>query len=144
MFNTDADRRPCFGATATCSTAWARKLLARHRCYYPQLQPALGVIKGLAHITGGGLPGKMPAILPDTVAASFQTGSWAIPPIFALLQAEGSVALAEMYRVFNMGLGMVAVCREPDVDTVQAAVPDAVVVGQIVERAGGEQVIFHS
>ena len=144
VFNTDADPAALFRRYGDLQHSLGEELLARHRCYYPQLQPALGVIKGLAHITGGGLPGKMPAILPDNVAASFQTGSWAIPPIFALIQAEGPVAIEEMYRVFNMGLGMVAVCREPDVDRIQAAVPDAVVVGQIVERAGGEQVLFHS
>ena len=55
------------------------ELLLRHRCYYPYLRPALGLVKGLAHITGGGLPGKMPAILPKDVAASFQMGSWLVP-----------------------------------------------------------------
>jgi phosphoribosylformylglycinamidine cyclo-ligase len=118
------------------------ELLIRHRCYYPLLEPVLGLAKSLAHITGGGLPGKMPAILPNTVAANFQQGSWLTPPIFSIIQREGKVSDDEMYRVFNMGLGMLAVCEEEAVATFLDAVPDAQVVGQIVERRGSEQVCF--
>ena len=118
------------------------ELLVRHRSYYPLLEPVLGLVKGLAHITGGGLPGKMPAILPDTVAASFQMGSWAVPPIFPIIQREGGVSTEEMYRVFNMGLGMVAVCAESNVGPIEAVVPDARVVGRIIPRQGDEQVII--
>ena len=142
VFNTDSDPSALFRHFGDLGHRLGEELLARHRCYYPMLQPALGVIKGLAHITGGGLPGKMPAILPGHLAASFQTGSWEIPPIFTLIQAEGRVSPEEMYRVFNMGLGMVAVCREADIDRIRAAAPDAVVVGRVVERSGDQQVLF--
>jgi phosphoribosylformylglycinamidine cyclo-ligase len=118
------------------------ELLVRHRCYYPLLKPVLGLVKGLAHITGGGLPGKIPAILPHTVAASLQRGSWTVPPIFSIIQREGGVSVEEMYRVFNMGLGMVAVCAESNVEAIQAAVPEARVVGRIIPREGEEQVLF--
>ncbi len=116
------------------------ELLLRHRCYYPYLRPALGLVKGLAHITGGGLPGKMPAILPKDVAASFQLGSWQIHPIFQLTQRTGNIPQEEMYRVFNMGLGMVAVCSEENVAPLQDLLPDAAAVGRIVEREDGGQV----
>jgi phosphoribosylformylglycinamidine cyclo-ligase len=118
------------------------ELLVRHRCYYPLLKPVLGLVKGLAHITGGGLPGKIPAILPHTVAASLQRGSWTVPPIFSIIQREGGVSAEEMYRVFNMGLGMVAVCAESNVEAIQEAVPEARVVGRIVPQEGEEQVLF--
>ena len=65
------------------------ELLLRHRCYYPMLRPVLDLVNGLAHITGGGLPGKMPAILPEDLAASFQLGSWQVPAIFPLIQRTG-------------------------------------------------------
>ena len=116
------------------------ELLLRHRCYYPYLRPALGLVKGLAHITGGGLPGKMPAILPKDVAASFQMGSWLVPPIFQLIQRTGSIPQEEMYSVFNMGLGMVAVCSEENVAPFQKLLPDAAVVGRIIDREGDAQV----
>ncbi len=118
------------------------ELLIRHRCYHPSLKPALGLAKGLAHITGGGLPGKMPAILPDDVAASFQLGSWQAPPIFNLIQRTGSIAQEEMYSVFNMGLGMVAVCSEDDVTPFQELLPEAAAVGRIVARDGDAQVVL--
>ena len=118
------------------------ELLVRHRCYFPLLEPVLGRVKGLAHITGGGLPGKIPAILPDDLAARFQRGSWPVPPIFDLIRKEGGIDPEEMYRVFNMGLGMVAVCNEANVSAIKDAVPDAHVVGRIVPREEQDQVFF--
>ena len=118
------------------------ELLVRHRCYFPLLKPVLGQVKALAHITGGGLPGKVPAFLPPMVAARFDRGSWPVPPIFDLIRREGGIDLEEMYRVFNMGLGMVAVCDEAGVASFQAAVADAQIVGRIVRREGDPQVIF--
>ena len=119
------------------------ELLVRHRCYYPMLEPVLGMVKGLAHITGGGLPGKMPAVLPDDLAADFQSGSWPIPPIFDIIQREGSVSDDEMYRVFNMGLGMVAVCGEQDLGAFQESVPDSSIVGRVIRRDGDAQVLLN-
>ena len=118
------------------------ELLVRHRCYYPLLEPIFSLVKALSHITGGGLPGKMPAILPADVTAEFQLDSWKVPPIFSLIQREGRVEDNEMYRVFNMGLGMVAVCEEESIATIQDAVPDALVVGQIIPRGDGPAVTY--
>ena len=118
------------------------ELLIRHRCYYPLLEPVLGLLTGLSHITGGGLPGKMPGVIPNDLAAQFDPSSWVRPAIFDLIQRTGNIPLEEMYRVFNMGLGMVAVCREDDLGAVQEAVPDAAVVGQVVPREGGPQVLI--
>ena len=120
------------------------ELLIRHRCYYPLLGPVLGMVKGLAHITGGGLPGKMPAVLPGDLAASFRLGSWQIPPIFDVIQREGPVSTEEMYRVFNMGLGMVAICQEDNLAAIQEAVPDSTVVGRVIRREGDAQVFFEN
>ena len=119
------------------------ELLIRHRCYFPLLEPVLARLNGLAHITGGGLPGKMPSALPGHLAAEFQLDSWTVPPIFEIIQRDGDVSSEEMYRVFNMGLGMVAVCDGDTLGLLQQAVPDALVVGQVTPREGDEQVIFH-
>ena len=142
VFNSDDNPAVLFREFGDLNHRLGEELLTRHRCYYPEVQPALGAMKGLAHITGGGLPGKVPSILPVNVAAKFNKGSWEIPPIFSLIQAEGRISDDEMYRVFNMGLGMVAVCGEEQVDRIKAAVPDAVVVGSVVERAGDEQALL--
>jgi phosphoribosylformylglycinamidine cyclo-ligase len=142
VFNIDANPSVLYRRFEELHHQLGEELLIRHRCYYPLLEPVLPLIKGLAHITGGGIPGKMPSILPDQVAASFQAGSWLAPPIFSVIQKEGQVSDEEMYRVFNMGLGMVAVCEEEAVATILDVVPDAQVVGQIVPREGESQVQF--
>ena len=79
------------------------ELLEVHRCYFPQLKPVLPLIKGIAHITGGGFVGNIPRILPEGVAAHIKKHSWDILPIFRLIQSEGNVKEEEMYQVFNMG-----------------------------------------
>ena len=142
VFNSDNDPSVLYRHFSDLNHQLGEELMTRHRCYYPMLEPALASIKGLAHITGGGLPGKMPAILPDNVAARFEQGSWQVSPIFSLIQAQGKVEPDEMYRVFNMGLGMVAVCQEESIDRVLATASDAVVVGRVVERTGDAQVLF--
>ncbi len=118
------------------------ELLIRHRCYYPLLEPVFGLVNGLSHITGGGIPGKMSAILPEHLGADFQRGAWNVPRIFDVIQREGDVSTEEMYEVFNMGLGMVAVCPEDNVSPFQEQVPDAQVVGRIIPREGDAHVTF--
>ncbi len=140
-------------------------LLTPHRCYYRELRPLLGRLKGIAHITGGGLIDNVPRILPDPstssgqspstggstelaevsgrgLAARFERGSWRVPPIFTLIQEEGGIGEAEMYRVFNMGLGMVLVCSPEDAEAVRSSLPEAKVVGRVVAHSGGERVIL--
>lgn len=142
VFDSDANPSVLFKQFGDLTHRLGEELLARHRCYFPELQPAIPFMKGLAHITGGGLPGKVPGILPDNVAAAFDAGSWEILPIFALIQKEGQISDAEMYRVFNMGLGMVAVCQKDHFDKIRDTAPDAVVVGEIVKRTDDQQVIW--
>ncbi|MFQ5827384.1 MAG: phosphoribosylformylglycinamidine cyclo-ligase, partial [Dehalococcoidia bacterium] len=82
------------------------ELLEPHRCYYPHIKGALPFIKGMAHITGGGLVGNIPRILPPGVAAFLHRDSWPVPAIFSLVQKRGGIDEREMFRVFNMGIGM--------------------------------------
>jgi len=140
VFNIDQNSSVLFQEFDGLPHQLGEELLIRHRCYYPLLAPVLPMIKGLSHITGGGLPGKIPGILPDTVAAELNRGSWLVPAIFPVIQQAGRVTDGEMYRVFNMGLGMVAVCDVESVATILDTLPDAQVVGRIVSRVGQEQV----
>lgn len=118
------------------------ELLEPHRCYYPRLKSALLLIEGLAHITGGGLPGNVPRILPPGLAARFDTTSWSIPPIFSLVQQRGNIDIAEMYRVFNMGVGMVVFCSPKDVGELTASVPEAKPIGEVVGQKGTDRVVM--
>ncbi len=143
VFNIDEDPSVLFNRYPGINHQLGEELLVRHRCYYPLLAPVLELVSGLAHITGGGLPGKMPAILPDDLAASFDLGSWPVIPIFDVIQREGSVPLEEMYRVFNMGLGVVAVCNETNLPQFQESLPESAVVGRVVKRKGDTQVFLN-
>lgn len=90
-----------------------KKLLRVHKNYQPQLAKVpRGMIKGLAHITGGGLIDNLPRVLPKNCDAVIDTKSWRIPRVFRILQENGDVDPAEMYQIFNMGIGMVAIVSE--------------------------------
>ena len=105
----------------------ADELLEVHRSYLPVLWPSLeaGTIHGLAHITGGGIPGNLPRILPAGLGAVVDRGAWEVPPAYRTLQQAGRVDRFEMDRVFNMGIGMLAVVRPEDAAGVAQAVRDA-------------------
>ena len=113
-------------------------LLAPHRSYYREVQAVRGLVKGIAHITGGGLPENVPRVLPEDLAAEIETARWTPHPIFALIQEAGGVSQREMYRTFNMGVGLVLVAAPERAAAVQAAVPEARVIGRVVRRRGPE------
>jgi len=116
------------------------ELLQIHRCYYQWLEPVLPLIKGLAHITGGGFIGNIPRILPEDLAAHLHKDSWDIPPVFKLIQEKGNVEEAEMYRVFNMGIGMVLICSRQVVTEVTVTSPQARIIGEIVKTKNEKKV----
>ena len=116
------------------------ELLEPHRCYYHQLKPLLPSIKGMAHITGGGLVGNVPRILPQGVAAQFHSQAWTILPIFHLIQQRGNIDQSEMYRVFNMGIGMVVICSPRDADQLTQALPQSKIIGEVVKQRGEARV----
>jgi len=118
------------------------ELLEPHRCYYHQLKSLLPSIKGMAHITGGGLVGNVPRILPQGVAAQFRSRAWTILPIFQLIQQRGNIDQSEMYRVFNMGIGMVVICSPRDADKLTGALPEAKIIGEVVEQTGEARVVI--
>ncbi|MFC1991209.1 phosphoribosylformylglycinamidine cyclo-ligase [Chloroflexota bacterium] len=118
------------------------ELLEPHRCYYNQLKPLLPYIKGLAHITGGGLIGNVPRILPPGTAVQFHQEKWTVLPVFQLIQQKGNVDQQEMYRVFNMGIGMVLICSPDNTNQLIKALPEAKFVGEVVEQRGEERVVI--
>ena len=120
------------------------ELLQVHRCYYPQLKPALPLVKGIAHITGGGFVGNIPRTLPKGLAAHLNKDSWDIPPIFKLIQENGNIEETEMYRVFNMGIGMVLICSPEQAAKTVSILPQAKPIGEIIKREGEERVIINS
>ena len=142
VFNTDDHPAALFRRLEGLNHNLGEELLLYHRAYYPMLEPVLPLVSGLAHITGGGLPGKLPAVLPGHLAASIDARAWTPPPIFKVLQREGGISDAEMFRVFNMGLGMVALCPEVNAEAFRKEIRDAILVGQVIRRESDEQVVL--
>ncbi len=95
-------------------TSVGEALLAVHRSYLAVVEPLLdaGLVKGIAHITGGGITENLPRILPKGCGAVIDRQRWTIPPLFELIQTLGGIAQAEMLRVFNMGIGLILACEE--------------------------------
>lgn len=118
------------------------ELLRVHKNYQPLLAKApSGMIKGLAHITGGGLIDNVPRVLPKNCDAVIETKSWRVPRIFEILRENGDVDLAEMYQVFNMGIGMVAIVAERDVKRAMSILR-AKRIGRIERGTGKTRLVF--
>ena len=115
-------------------------LLTPHRCYLADVQELweAGIdVRGLAHITGGGLIDNPPRIFPDGLGAEIKRGSWPVPPIFNLIQQLGGVSDAEMAHVFNLGLGMLVIVPPGQVDRAQQVLDESFIVGKMVEGKKG-------
>ncbi len=102
-------------------------LLEPHRSYLRVVAPLLesGVVKGMAHITGGGITDNVPRILPEAISACIHRGSWPVPPVFSFLEQAGHVPVQDMYRTFNMGIGMIVACAPGDTSRITAALASA-------------------
>jgi phosphoribosylformylglycinamidine cyclo-ligase len=118
-------------------------LLKPHLSYLPALEGLLdqGIIKGLAHITGGGLLENIPRILPEGTSVEIRRDSWPVLPIFQLMQRIGSVEDAEMFRTFNMGIGMVIICAEANASRIKTHVESSgracYQIGRVIRGSGG-------
>ena len=115
-------------------------LLRPHRCYLPVVEPFLGCCKGIAHITGGGLQENLERILPEGVSVRLDPARCAIPPLFGLIQRRGAITDAEMYRVFNMGVGMIVIVAREDAEVVRRYAPEACDVGSLEPTPGSRTV----
>ena len=112
------------------------ELLTPHRSYLAPVQTLLGEVdvRGLAHITGGGIPGNLSRVLPEGLGAEIQDGSWPVPDIFSLIEMRGQASRAEMNRVFNRGAGFLVVLRPEDVKAARTVCPEPLhLIGEINE-----------
>ena len=121
----------------------ATALLRPHRSYLPLVRPLLatGLIKGIAHITGGGLTDNVPRVLSSGAGVEIDRGAWPVPELFGFLQRHGQVPDEEMLRTFNMGIGLVLVCAPDATDALRERLassgePGARVIGRVVPGSG--------
>ncbi len=120
----------------------ADALLVPHRSYLNLLLPVLSKIKGLAHITGGGFIENIPRALPEELQPVIDLSSWPVPPLFQWLQAQGGIDLQEMFHVFNMGIGMVAVINPASLDEIQSMLPEPAWVIGSLQKGPKAEVLF--
>ncbi|MED4731456.1 phosphoribosylformylglycinamidine cyclo-ligase [Aneurinibacillus migulanus] len=111
-------------------------LLTPTRIYVKSCLALLEKVKvnGLVHITGGGFYDNIPRILPEGTAAHIEYGTWNIPPVFNLVETKGNVSKQDMFRTFNMGIGMIAIVRESDVDEALRVLTEAGEQAQVIGR----------
>ncbi len=140
VFGIDQDAAPLKVVYPELKRSLGEELLEPHRCYYPQLKPLLPMLKGLAHITGGGIAGNLSRILSQGLGADINKDAWQTPPVFRLIQKQGNIEEAEMYRVFNMGIGMIIVCSPQQADKVKSALPQSKSIGKIIKSTKTEQI----
>ncbi len=134
-------------------TTVGEALLATHASFLPQIGPLLDtdgkadksvrtpLIKGLVHITGGGFLENIPRILPDGVSVEINRGTWPELPIFGMMQRLGNVSEPEMFRTFNMGIGMVVICAECDRQEFKASVSGVREIGRVTSGAKAVDVV---
>jgi phosphoribosylformylglycinamidine cyclo-ligase len=110
------------------------ELLKPHRSYFSLLYPLVvqKLVKGLAHITGGGFYDNIPRILPDNCGVEIKQGSWPVLPIFQFLREAAAIPDREAYRVFNMGIGMVLICSPDNCETIRRLVPESHLIGTVI------------
>ena len=126
---------------------WGKKLLAPTKIYVEDvarlirgLKKENQIVLGMAHITGGGLPGNVVRILPKRVRAVIRRDAWRVPKIFTEMQKKGRVPEADMWRTFNMGIGLVFVVRPDSLALAQKILPEAKIIGGI--SAGNREVVL--
>ncbi len=127
-----------------CGTTLGAELLRTHRNYAPLVRPLLdaGLVKGLVHLTGGGYPGNIPRILPPGTGVSIDPRVWPAQPIFTFLAGRGGIDRAEMFRTFNMGLGLLLIAAPGDAEEILARLrkmgEEAYQAGRVVAGEGVE------
>jgi phosphoribosylformylglycinamidine cyclo-ligase len=124
----------------------ADELLEPTRIYARAILPVRGYARAMAHVTGGGIPGNLPRVLPEGCRALVRRRSWDVPPIFRVLQDAGGVSDAEMFRTFNMGIGYVLVVPAAAADTVATLAAEAGaaplrVIGEVVAGERGVELV---
>jgi phosphoribosylformylglycinamidine cyclo-ligase len=127
---------------AELGTSVGRALLAPHRSYLSALEPLLerDKIRALVHVTGGGFPGNIPRVLPEGLGARVRRSAWSVPPLFRLIQQGGQISDEEMYRTFNMGVGMILVVSPGELHEVEHSLErrgeTSFLIGSVVPQSG--------
>jgi len=138
IFDLDDSVKPLGVKYSDLSTTLGEALMAQHVSYYSALKPSQHLLKGMAHITGGGIVENLPRIIPEPLKCIVRKDSWEVPALFNIIQRQGNVDWNEMYRVFNMGVGLIGVVRPEDSEMVMSSLDGSFVMGEITSRESNE------
>jgi phosphoribosylformylglycinamidine cyclo-ligase len=141
--NGNVRRRLAQPASFNPQRTLAEALLTPHRCYRDEVMTltGAGIVQGMAHITGGGLPGNVGRVIPDGLTAEIDATSWTPPELFRFVAAAGQIPPAECFRAFNMGIGYVVVVRPSAVEAARQLVPDLRQIGRVRPADGNARAV---
>jgi len=142
VFNVDNDPSQLQKWMPALDCTLGDALLEPHRPYHTLLQPWISSLHGLAHITGGGFEGNIQRVLPAGLCARIDRNAWEVPNLFKMIEEAGNVDRDEMYRVFNMGIGIVAIASQETANALVERTADACIIGTITRQDGAERVIL--
>ena len=140
IFNLDTDSSSLFEIIPGTNTLLGELLIVPHRNYMDILKPVRSIVKSLSHITGGGITGNLPRSIPESLGAEIIIDSWKTPGLFDFIQENGSIELEEMFNVFNMGIGMIAVIDQKYCEKIQKLIPDSIIIGRITNHSSGKKI----
>ena len=143
IFNTDCDPTALFDEVPSDGRVLGDALLEPHRSYLKQLRPVLPQVKSLAHITGGSFAKNVPRALADGIGATIIVDSWSPAPLFDYIQQSGEIEEAEMYNVFNMGVGMIVCAAPENAEFLLRALEGSWIIGETINNTGtDDRVVF--
>lgn len=134
IFDTDNGSHMLCEYDSLLGSTYGEALMLPHTPYFKTVSTVRHLVKGMAHVTGGGLIENIPRVLPPGVAAVIDNTSWDIPQIFRVLQLKGNIPQDEMFRVFNMGIGMVIVSSPANAPIILSKLSDSKIIGSVIEQ----------
>lgn len=146
ILNIDETPDVLFEYDPLLKSTYGDALMVPHPSYLKSVASVRHLLKGMAHVTGGGLLENIPRVIPSGLVATLDYATWDTPKIFGILQQKGNVAIEEMFRVFNMGIGMIMISAPENTNTILSKLPDAKIVGSIIAQKQGvsQQVIIEN
>ena len=140
IFNVDNNPKILYKSFPELEHSLGEELLRPHKSYFKEIQAVKSLIRIAAHISGGGIAENLGRLLPEKTSALIKTKSWTFPPIFNLLKDKGNLQSEEMFKTFNMGIGMILVCSTENESKILDLLPKSFVIGNVHEGQGAAQV----
>ena len=142
IFNLHKDESSLYEIVPGTKNCLGELLIVPHMSYLKLLDPIRQKFKSLSHITGGGIIGNLPRSMPDHLNAEIIKDSWEIPRLFEFIQEKGKIDLEEMFNVFNMGIGMIAIIDASDQEIITKSIPSSRIIGSITKHSYGSRIKF--